>query len=245
MALPLIALDIFCYIVSLAWLSKLAPKKAYSVAVGDSTETRGKPRRHFSSPEKLVTSIYDGGNAKTVYDMTIAAVKENGPNTALVSRKFVELKKIKETDRFPSKFYDDNELDEITYDELGEMIVHFGAGLKSLGMESIPQLGAGESFDDATGSFVMVIFEDTCKQWTIGLHGAFSQSITVATCYATLGEDAVIGAVNETNASTLFLNWKNAEKFSQLASKMPSLKTIIASTYEMPEGTPTPLAKRG
>ena len=80
-----------------------------------------------------MTSIYDGGNAKTVYDMTIAAVKENGPNTALVSRKFVELKKIKEADRFPSKFYDDNELDEITYDVLGEMIAHFGAGLKSLG----------------------------------------------------------------------------------------------------------------
>jgi long-chain acyl-CoA synthetase len=43
-----------------------------------------------------------------------------------------------------------------------------------------------------------VLFEDTCKQWTIALQGAFSQSITVATCYGTLGEEAVIAAVNQT-----------------------------------------------
>ena len=90
-------------------------------------------------------------------------------------------------------------------------------------MKPIPTLDEKESFNDAKGPFVMVIFEDTCKQWTIGLHGAMTQSMTVATCYATLGQDAVIAAVNETQATTLLLNWSKAEKFASLAHTMPSL----------------------
>jgi long-chain acyl-CoA synthetase len=112
-------------------------------------------------------------------------------------------------------------------------------------MEPIPQMKEGQHFDTAKGPFVMVIFEDTCSLWSIALQGAMSQSMTVATCYATLGKDAVIAAVNETGATTLLLNWKKASEFADLSNQMPTLKTIIASTYEMPEGTPTPLAKRG
>jgi long-chain acyl-CoA synthetase len=156
-----------------------------------------------------------------------------------VSRTFVQEKKLKSTDKFPTKLYKDDELDELTYKDFGEQVAAFGAGLRALGMEPIPS--SYDSFDDAKGPFVMVIFEDTCKQWTIALHGAMSQSMTVATCYATLGEDAVISAVNETQATTLLLNWKKAAHFASLAHAMPTLKTIIASTYEMPEGTPTPL----
>ena len=56
--------------------------------------------------------------------------------------------------------------------------------------------------------------------------------------YRTSGKRA--RAVNETKATTLLLNWKNAEEFSKLADSMPSLKTIIASTHEMPVGTAIP-----
>jgi acyl-CoA synthetase (AMP-forming)/AMP-acid ligase II len=234
-ALPLLLLDVVLYILSLQWIYKLLRPKISSVAVGEATDTHGCPRRSTKSPNELIAS------KRTLYAMIQDAIEQYGDKTALVSRKFVELKKLKPTDRFPTKIYDDNEIEEITYKELGEQIEHFGAGLRALGMEPIPQLKEGETFNDAKGPFVMVIFEDTCKQWTIGMHGAMSQSMTVATCYATLGEDAVISAVNETGATTLLLNWKKAEKFATLADTMPTLKTIIASTYEMPAGTPTPL----
>jgi long-chain acyl-CoA synthetase len=190
--LPIFLLDIVLYILSFAWLREIVrPKIIYSVAKGTATDTHGAPRRSIKSPDVLVASVYDGGKAKTVYDMTRAAVRDYGSKPALVSRKFVELKKLKETDRFPSKVYEDfTNLDTITYEEFGEMTTNFGCGLRQIGMEPIPQLKAGQHFDDVTGSFVLCIFEDTCKQWTIALHGAFSQSITVATCYATLGEEA-------------------------------------------------------
>lgn len=240
-ALPLLLLDVVFYILSLQWIFKILflLKGTSSVAVGDATDTHGAPRRSAMHPKELIASD------KTLYDMIQDAVKEYSDKTALVSRTFVELKKLKPTDRFPTKIYNDDVIEEMTYEELGEEIQAFGAGLRSIGMAPV-QLKEGQKFQDAKGNNVMVIFEDTCKQWTISMHGALSQSLTVATCYATLGEDAVISAVNETGASTLLLNWKRAEKFASLAHTMPTLKTIIASTYEMPEGTPTPLPpKRG
>jgi len=237
LAFPLLLWDVVFYILSLQWLWRIAflLQGPSSVAVGEATDTHGRPRRSIKSPDTLVAST------KTLYDMIQDAVEEYGEKTALVTRHFVELKKLSPNDRFPTKIYDDDNIEELSYEDFGEQIEFFGAGLRALGMEPVPSLKEGESFDDANGPFVMVIFEDTCKQWTIAMHGALSQSMTVATCYATLGQDAVISAVNETNASTLLLNWKQAEKFASLAHTMPSLKTIIASTYEMPEGTPTPL----
>lgn len=249
--IPVYILDVALYLLSFAWLRKLfAPKIIlYSVAKGEATDKHGAPRRSPKSTDVLITSNYEnigGGMAKTVYEMTTAAVQKYSEKTAMVSRKFIELKKIRETDRFPTKIFDDTSLDTITYEDLGKNILNFGAGLRSLGMEPIPQLKPGQHFDDATGPFVLVIFEDTCYQWTTALQGAFSQSMTVATCYSTLGEDAVVASVNETNAAALLLNWKNAEKFAKMGNKrMPSLKTIIASTHEMPEGALPPVSPKG
>jgi hypothetical protein len=243
-ALPIFALDIAVYIFQATWLSKLFPKEPYSVAVGEATSSHGTPRRYAKNPDTFITTF--GGHAHTVYDMTQAAVKSFGERTAMISRKFVEMKKLKPTDRFPSKIFDDTQLQNTSYNEFGQQIAYFGAGLRSVGLQPIPALdGSMESFDNANGPFIIVIFEDTCSQWTVGLQGAFTQSITVATCYATLGDDAVVAAVNETGATALLLNWKNALKFAKLASKMPSLKTIIASTHEMPDGEKTPVAPPG
>lgn len=246
-ALPILLLDVVIYIFSFAWLRKMfSPSRdVYSAAHGEETKTHGAPRRAATNPHKLIDTIYDGGNAKTVYEMTGAAVRDHGTNVALVSRKFLEFKRLKETDRFPTKIYDDSELEELTYEAFGEQIRNFGAGLRSLGMEPVPRLKSGEKYDDASGPFILVLFEDTCKQWTVCLHGCFTQSITVATCYSTLGDDAVLAAVNETGATTLLLNWKNAEKFAAMEKQMPTLKTIVASTYEMPEGARATVPKSG
>lgn len=243
-ALPIFVLDLAVYFFQATWLPKLFPKELYSVAVGEATSHHGKPRRSAKNPDAFITTY--GGHSHTIYDMTRVAVTSFGERTATISRKFVEMKKLKATDRFPSKVFDDTELKKITYNEFGEQIAYFGAGLRSVGLEPIPALdGSMEAFDKAKGPFIIVFFEDTCSQWTVGLQGAFTQSITVATCYATLGEDAVISAVNETGATVLFLNWKNSLKFANLATKMPSLKTIIASTHEMPDGEKTPVAPSG
>lgn len=241
--LPVMVLDLIVFILSFRWLRLLlfprADQRIQSVAVGEATNSHGAPRRSALYSEKLIKGDYG-----TIFEMTQAAVKEYGDKTAMVSRKFLELRKVSEKDRYPRKFFD-KKLRETTFSQFGQNLRDFGFGLRKLGMEKIPALKEGQTLDDLEGPFVMVIFEDTCEQWTTALQGAFSQSITVATCYATLGEDAVVAAVNETQATTLFLNWKKAEEFSKIADKMPSLTTIIASTHEMPENASAPKSASG
>lgn len=234
LAIPVFILDILLYVLSFKWIGKLQKPALYSFERGKATDTHGAPRSS-TKDDKLVTSIYNG---TTVYDMVKASTSKFKDHVAMRSRTFVDFKKIKETDKFPTKIFDDDAgFKDITYGELGTKIINFGSGLRGIGLEPQPET---KNFDDAKGDFCMVIFEDTCCEWTIACQGAFSQKMTVATCYATLGDDAVISAVNETSATALFLNFKNATKFSKLADKMPSLKTIIASTHEMPAGTATP-----
>lgn len=242
-ALPFIAFDIWLYVVSLQWVAGCFSRKAvHSVEVGEESITRSRARRHPAATKALVTSIYDDGRAQTLFAVLRLAVRQYGALPALVSRHFVEMKKLKETDKFPSKIYDDNKIEEITYQELGEQTLAFGVGLRVLGMEPIPQTQGKQQLDDLSGKFTLVIFEDTCKYWSLAMHGAFTQSFTVATCYATLGEEAVVGAVEETNATALLCNWKKVERFAALvgSGKMQSLKIIVCSTYEMPHNTAIP-----
>ncbi|KAJ1473251.1 hypothetical protein T484DRAFT_1637255, partial [Baffinella frigidus] len=94
-------------------------------------------------------------------------------------------------------------------------------------------------FNTLKGEFVLTMWENTCADWLMAAHGAFSQSIffyrpptapppqVVSTVYATLGTDAVVDAVNETSSSTLVCNRMNVAQAGKMASRMPSLKYII------------------
>lgn len=232
LAAPVFLLDAVAYLISCLLGGKKESNKKdglYSVARGDATDTHGAPRSSGSGP--LVETF---GEAKTIYEMVQSSIRRYGSDrVAMQNRKFVDYKKVKETDRFPTKVFDDDAgFDKITYEQLGVKLQNFGAGLRELGLTPIPQHDP-DNFDNVRGDFKMVIFEDTCAQWTIALQGAFSQSMTVATCYATLGHDAVVSAVKETNATALFVSWKNVEAFVKRADEMPTLKAIIASTNEM------------
>ena len=228
--LPIFLLD---FILSL--LSKIvspkedATKKLQSVEVGKATETHGAPRRSPAIQDGELLAVYK--NATTVYEMIEQAIERFGDRVAMQHFEFLSLKKLKESDRFPTKQFGDTMI-QVTYNEVGEKIRAFGEGLRQMGMEPQPKT---DNFDDSKGKFTLVIFEDTCKEWTTALQGAMSQSMVVATCYATLGHEAVVTAVNETQATALMVNWKQVEDFYRRAKDMPSLVTIIASTHEMPK----------
>lgn len=233
---PVLALDLVCHAIGFLLGFKATkyvpppPPETASVARGETTKRRGAPRSALEAEVPLLQS-YDGH--ETIHEMIHAAMDRFGARIAMRSRKYVETKKLKETDKFPSKIFDDNSgFEEITYKQLGDRTIQFGSGLRALGLTPIPSLN-GQSFDKLSGDFKMVIFENTCPQWTTALLGAFSQSMTVATCYATLGHEAVISAVQETEASALLVNHKDVPAFVQREDDMPSLKLLIASTYEM------------
>ncbi|KAG2633832.1 long chain acyl-CoA synthetase 8-like isoform X1 [Panicum virgatum] len=71
------------------------------------------------------------------------------------------------------------------------------------------------------------IFSDTRAEWIIAAQGCFRQSLTVVTIYASLGEDALVHSLNETQVSTLICDSKQLKKLPAISSKLQSLKHII------------------
>jgi long-chain acyl-CoA synthetase len=109
-----------------------------------------------------------------------------------------------------------------TYGECGERIKAFGAGLRQFGMKPIPP---GTDLERSSAPHTMLIFEETCADWLTSMAGAFSQSIAVATSYATLGISAVMSSITECNVSVCVCNVKNVDKVIKDAP--PCLKFII------------------
>jgi len=73
----------------------------------------------------------------------------------------------------------------------------------------------------------VVIFAETRAEWMIAAHGLFKQNCTIATIYATLGEDGVIHGVNETEVSIVITSHELLPKFRNILKTAPKIKTII------------------
>ena len=84
--------------------------------------------------------------------------------------------------------------------EVGQRAIGFGAGLRALGCEPLSSEmneAVVKTFQPIDGPHCILIFEETCADWMTGVMGAMSQSIIVATSYATLGMGAVAEAINQ------------------------------------------------
>uniref|UniRef100_A0A804NYI4 4-coumarate--CoA ligase n=1 Tax=Zea mays TaxID=4577 RepID=A0A804NYI4_MAIZE len=71
------------------------------------------------------------------------------------------------------------------------------------------------------------IFSDTRAEWIIAAQGCFRQNLTVVTIYASLGEDALVHSLNETQVSTLICDSKQLKKIPAISYKLQSLRRII------------------
>ncbi|KAF5741359.1 long chain acyl-CoA synthetase 8 [Tripterygium wilfordii] len=78
------------------------------------------------------------------------------------------------------------------------------------------------------------IFSETRAEWLIVCQGFFRQSITIVTLYASLGEDALIHSLNETQVSTLICDSKQLKKLAAISSSLETIKNVI---YIEDEGT--------
>ncbi|KAL5229423.1 hypothetical protein ABZP36_028199 [Zizania latifolia] len=71
------------------------------------------------------------------------------------------------------------------------------------------------------------IFADTRTEWIIAAQGCFRQNLTVVTIYASLGEDALVHSLNETQVSTLICDSKQLKKLPAISSKLQSVRHVI------------------
>jgi len=210
----LISIDFFLTLVTFGWIGavkKRFKKKGFrSVPVNDDPSHR----KDATLEGPLLTKPSD--DISTLYELFDVSTKRFLHRNCLGSREFLkDLGKVKEFG--PNTVW-------LTYGEVREKALKFGAALRGSGLVPGPKQC---TLDKITGPYSLAIFENTCAQWIVGALGAFTQSISVTTIYATLGMDAVIDAINDGIIAAIMCNQEHVDLILSRISETPTLKTII------------------
>lgn len=150
--------------------------------------------------------------ATTMAALFEQSCKKNSQNPFLGTRKHISREFVTASDgrKFEKLHLGDYEWQ--TYGEIFDRACNFASGLVRL----------GHNLDSRAA-----IFSDTRAEWFIALQGCFRQSITVVTIYASLGEDALIHSLNETQVSTLICESKQLKKLAAISSSLKSIQNVI------------------
>uniref|UniRef100_A0A7S1EAA8 AMP-dependent synthetase/ligase domain-containing protein n=1 Tax=Hemiselmis andersenii TaxID=464988 RepID=A0A7S1EAA8_HEMAN len=221
------AIDLFVYfatmgpLFSILKLLKSTPKVK---AIGDASDA---PRRRATSESAMLKTPFPEANVATLHDLMWHCGKIYASCPLFGTRTYLgeQAPDASKGQRFPPKVFGKTVWQ--NYGEAVERMQCFGAGLRALGMTPQPDPAVVKNFDDATGNNIFIIYENTCADWMTAAQGCFSQSMVVSTCYATLGTQAVVDAVNEGSAMGILCNRMNVANLGKMASQMPSLKLIV------------------
>ncbi|CAH9072864.1 unnamed protein product [Cuscuta epithymum] len=99
-----------------------------------------------------------------------------------------------------------------SYGQIFDRASNFASGLVKLGHDVDTRIA---------------IFSETRSEWFIAFQGCFRQNITVVTIYASLGDDALVHSLNETQASTLICDPKQLKKLASISSDLKTIKNVI------------------
>ncbi|KAE9605183.1 hypothetical protein Lal_00025565 [Lupinus albus] len=165
--------------------------------------------RNARKPE-LIEVPWEG--ATTMAHLFEQSCKKHTHNRFLGSRKVIERELVTASDgrKFEKVHLGDYEWE--TFQEVFIRVSNFASGLIKLGHNTDRHVA---------------IFSDTRAEWLISLQGCFRQNITVVTIYASLGEDALIHSLNETQVSTLICDSKQLRKLDAIKSRLTSVQNII------------------
>ncbi|CAG5114678.1 unnamed protein product [Candidula unifasciata] len=99
-----------------------------------------------------------------------------------------------------------------TYEEVSTRINNFGNGLIALGHKPRSRLA---------------IFAETRAEWMISAQACFRNNFPVVTLYATLGIDAIIHGIRETEVSVVITSFELLPKFQDVLPKTPKVSHLI------------------
>lgn len=229
----LVTLDLFIAIITFKWVGIIKklftppPLRSVPVAADESHRVQAKYK------DNLLTSPVEG--VTTLHELAVHAYKSFGDRNALAQREYLG-----EHNKKQRKFGD---VSYRTYDQAKDASFKFGASLKAAGLVASPDKA---TLDQLTTPCTLAIFENTSPEWMIGALGAFSQSISVTTVYATLGIEAVIMSINDGRIRAILCNKKSVKVLLGAIKDMPTLKHIIYTNDMIAPGEvvdmPTPPA---
>lgn len=215
----LVTLDLFIALVTFKWIGiiekLLTPTPMRSVPVAEDESHRVQTK----FKDNLWNSPVDG--VTTLHDLAKHAYKKFGHRNAMAQREYLGQHTPKQKKFGGTSFQ--------TFDQVKDSSLKFGASLRAAGLEASPEKA---TLDQLTTSCTLAIFENTCPEWMIGALGAFSQSISVTTVYATLGIDAVVDSINDGRIRAILCNKKSVSTLLGKITDMPTLKHIIY-THDM------------
>ncbi|XP_010532962.1 PREDICTED: long chain acyl-CoA synthetase 8 [Tarenaya hassleriana] len=186
--------------------SKKGRKRGVPVKVGGE---EGYAMRHARAPE-LVEVPWTG--ATTMAALFELSCKKHSRDRFIGTRKFINKEFVTASDGRKFEKLHLGEYQWQTYGQVFDRVCNFASGLVNFGHDVDTRIA---------------IFSDTRAEWFLAFQGCFRQGVTVVTIYASLGEEALIYSLNETQVSTLICDSKQLKKLSPISSSLKNIQNII------------------
>ncbi|XP_047319725.1 long chain acyl-CoA synthetase 8-like [Impatiens glandulifera] len=159
---------------------------------------------------KLIEVPWEG--ATTMAALFEQSCKKHSRNHFLGTRKLVSRDYVVASDGRKFEKLHLGEYKWETYGEVFDRASKFASGLIKLGHDKDRRVA---------------IFADTQAEWFIAFQGCFRQNITVVTIYSSLGEEALIHSLNETQVSTLICDRKQLKKLDAISSSLKTISNVV------------------
>ncbi|KAI9362425.1 hypothetical protein DFJ73DRAFT_812305 [Zopfochytrium polystomum] len=208
----------------------LLPIYLFTTRIGKPRAGQGKTRRNVRSLETLSTTPIP--DVKTVFDILSRAVRLTPKKNIIGYRSLVRIvEEEKEVTKVVAgvekkeiktwKYFELSKYNWLTYAQVNELAVAYGAGLKQLG------LNHGDK---------VTLYAGTSYEWMIFAHAAFTQGLTITTAYDTLGEEGLTFSLLECEITTIFTNADLLPMIVKISSTVKTIKSVIYT------GTPSAAA---
>ncbi|KAI8811540.1 hypothetical protein BJ742DRAFT_674572 [Cladochytrium replicatum] len=110
------------------------------------------------------------------------------------------------------KYFELSPYEWMTASEVNANLASLGSGLVKLGLKP---------------KDTIALYASTCRNWCLMAHSAFRHSISIATCYDTLGEEALVYSLNECEVTTVYTHSEHLPTVARLAKEVPRVTTVI------------------
>ncbi|KAK9869381.1 hypothetical protein WA026_003137 [Henosepilachna vigintioctopunctata] len=189
----------------------LNPTDSSKKAVAITNDTNSVTYRSVLSPEIVHTSMVRE-NIDTMSKMLEWATKNYPNKRCLGTREILsEDDEIQPNGRVFKK-YNLGVYKWKTFYEVNSLASNFGKGIRELGNKPLKNVA---------------IFAETREEWMIAAHGLFKQNIPLVTLYATLGDEAIVHGINETEVTTVITSHDLMPKFKHILSDISNVDTLI------------------
>ncbi|KAH3813357.1 fatty acid CoA ligase Acsl3-like [Dreissena polymorpha] len=175
------------------------------------------PFRAVDSPQQLSTTPFP--ECKTLDELFQRAVSVYGDKNCLGTRELLrEEDEMQQNGRVFKKVVM-GEYNWQSFEGVFTRLTNLGSGLLAVGQKPRRNI---------------LIFAETRAEWMIAAQACFKYNFPVVTLYSTLGEDAIIHGVNESEVSHVITSAELLTKFKGILSKMPRVTHLIVMCDQQP-----------